>query len=443
MKIKVVKKSFDQVMAIKPPRHKKPIRPSLFFRTLMKLVSMGDMHKTHFTHEKIGMERLGKSEPALFLMNHSSFIDLEIVPTILYPRPFNIVATKDSFIGKNFLLRHIGCIPTSKFVADTTLVRDILHTIRKLRSSVVLFPEAGYSIDGCATTLPDTVGGLVKMLGVPLIMIHAYGAFARDPLYNNLQVRSVKVSATEKYLLSPEEIAEKSVDEINAIIREEFAFDNFKWQKANHVKIDENFRADYLNRVLYKCPHCGKEWTMHGEGTSLYCDSCGARYYLNEYGTLVPKDGMEPRFNHIPDWYAWQREEVRREILAGEYSVELPVDIGMIIDHKCLYSVGQGVLKHNREGFVLDGCEGKLHYEQKPLFSYSLNSDFNWYEIGDVMSIGRLDKLYYCFPKAQTGIVTKCRLATEEIYKIALEEKQRHDAEAKAAKAEEKAAEGK
>ena len=434
MKIKVVKKRYEDVMAMGKPHHKKPIRPSLFFRTLMKLVSYGDIRKTHFTHDKIGMERLGKDEPALFLMNHSSFIDLEIVPTLLYPRPFNIVATRDSFIGKNFLLRHIGCIPTSKFVSDTTLVRDIIHAIRKLRSSVVLFPEAGYSIDGKATLLPDTVGGLIKMLGVPVVMIHAYGAFARDPLYNNLQVRSVKVSATEKYLLSPEQIKEMSSDEINALVREEFSFDNFEWQKTNHVKIDEDFRADFLNRVLYKCPHCGEEWHMHGEGTSIFCDACGARYYLNEYGSLVPKEGMSAKFNHIPDWYAWQREEVKREITEGKYSVELDVDIGVITDHKCLYSVGSGVLKHTPEGFVLDGCDGALHYEQKPLFSYSLNSDFNWYEIGDVMSIGRHDCLYYCFPKEKTGIVTKCRLATEEIYKLAYEEKLRHDEAARSAR---------
>ena len=436
MKIKVVKKSYDEVMAIKPAHHKRPIRPSLFFRTLMKLVSMGDMRRTHFTHMKIGMEKLGRREPALFLMNHSSFIDLEIVPTLLYPRPFNIVATKDSFIGKNFLLRHIGCIPTSKFVADTTLVRDIIHTIRKLKSSVVLFPEAGYSIDGRATVLPDTVGGLIKMLGVPVAMIHAYGAFARDPLYNNLQVRSVSVAATEKYMLSPEDIASMTVEEINAAVREEFAFDNFEWQKENRIRVDEKFRADFLNRVLYKCPHCGKEWTMRGEGISIFCEECGCGYDLDEYGALVPREGTEGRFTHIPDWYAWQREEVKREILAGQYSVELPVDIGLIIDHKCLYSVGDGVIKHGAEGFVLDGCEGKLHYEQKPLASYSLNSDFNWYEIGDVMSIGRHDCLYYCFPKGQTGSVTKCRLATEEIYKLALEEKQKHDAEKKSAKVE-------
>ena len=191
MKIKVINTTYDAVMSIKKKKHKRPTRTNMFFRTLMRLVSIPDLKKTHFKSEKIGMDRLLKNEPALFLMNHSSFIDLEIVATVLYPRPFNIITTSDAFVGKDWLLRKIGCIPTKKFVHDPSLIRDVIHTVKNLKSSVVLFPEAGYSFDGTATTLPDTLGRCVKMLGVPVVMILTYGAFARDPLYNNLQLRKV------------------------------------------------------------------------------------------------------------------------------------------------------------------------------------------------------------------------------------------------------------
>ena len=417
MKIKITEKSYDKVMAIKRKKHRKPRRPDIFFRTLLKLVSIPDLKKTHFKSKRIDMDRLGKREPALFLMNHSSFIDLEIVPALLYPRPFNIVATSDAFIGKNLLMYLIGCIPTNKFVSDSILVRDILHTVKKLKSSIVLFPEAGYSIDGTATPLPDTTGRLVKMLGIPVVMITTYGAFARDPLYNNLQKRSVDVSATEKFLLSSEEIAEMSADEIGEIINREFAFDNFAWQRENKVEINESFRADYLNRVLYKCPSCLAEGKTHGEGCELVCESCGKVYYLDEYGYIKADEGRTD-FDHIPDWYSWERLSVRAELLAGVYSLDIPVDICMTVsDHK-LYHVGEGRLRHSVDGFVLDGCDGKLHYEQKPLSSYTLNSDFNWYEIGDMISIGNNEHLFYCFPKVNGDIVAKARLATEELYKI-------------------------
>ena len=79
--------------------------------------------------------------------------------------------------------------------------------------------------------------------------------------------------------------------------------------------------------------------------------------------------------------------------------------------------VGTGWLRHDNSGFVLDGCEGRLHYEQSPAASYSVNSDYFWYEIGDIISIGTNDCLYYCFPKGGES-VAKVRLAGEELYKL-------------------------
>ena len=417
MKIKVKNSSYDEVIALERKKHKRPNTPNIFFRTLLRLVSLPDLLKTSFKCERIGMEKLGKNEPCLVLMNHSSFIDLEIVVSLLYPRRFNIVATSDSFIGMNWIMRRIGCTPTKKFIADPTLVRDMMHSVRKLGNSVVLFPEASYSFDGTATPLPDTIGKLVKMLGVPVVMIRTYGAFHRDPLYNNLQVRRVKVSATEELILTAEDVKTKTDAEIGAIVNEQFSFDNFKWQKETKLRVAEPFRADYLHRVLYKCPHCGAEGKMHGEGISLICRECGKAYTLDEYGYLRAEDG-DTKFDHIPDWYAWQRDEVRREIVGGTYRLDVPVDIMMTIDTYGLYRVGEGRLVHTASGFVLDGCEGKLHYEQKPLESYSLYSDFNWYEIGDVISIGDYQTQYYCFPKGDFVSVAKARLAAEELYKM-------------------------
>jgi len=423
MKIKIIEKPFSEVIAehrAKKEKHQRPKRPNIFFRTLMKLIALPDLIATHFRCERVGMERLGKREPAFFLMNHSSFIDLEIVADILYPRPFNIVATTDGFIGKDWLMRQIGCIPTKKFVTDTTLVRDMLHTVKMLGDSVVMYPEVGYSFDGTATTMPDTLGKCVKLLGIPLCIITTYGAFARDPLYNNLHRRRVNVSAKMEYLLSAEEVANMSAEEINSLIRERFSFDSFGWQRANRIKIDEPFRAEGLNRVLYKCPHCLKEGKMRGEGITLECTACGAKYTLDEYGELVGEN-VPTAFSHPPLWYAWERECVREELLRGEYSLDVPCDIMVSVDTKRLFHIGEGRLTHSSEGFHLTDSSGELDYKQKPTASYSINSDFNWYELGDIIGIGDGECLYYCFPKADGDIVTKVRLAAEELYKLAKE----------------------
>lgn len=422
MKIKTRKRSFEYVDSLPEYRHLKPKKPNLLFRTVVRVASMPDLIATRFSYKEIGMERLGKGEPCLYLMNHSSFLDLKIASKILYPKPYNIVSTLDAFVGKRWLMHNIGCTPTTKFVTDVNLVRNMVHILRKQKNSVLMYPEAGYSFDGTSTLLPDSLGQCLKLLKVPVVMIRTYGAFSRDPLYNGLRLRKVKVTAEVEYLFSPEEIAETSVDELNAAIREQFSFDGFRWQQENNVRIKENFRAEGLSRVLYKCPACEAEGEMESHGVTIRCGACGKSYTLDEYGHLTA-DGGETEFSHVPDWFGWQRECVRREIEDGTYGFDLECDICMLVDSKALYSVGDGRLVHNANGFRLTGCGGKLDYSQRPTASYSLNADYFWYEIGDMISIGTQKKQFCCFPKGKSGTVTKMRLATEELYKIATEKK--------------------
>lgn len=418
MKIKVKNMRYEDVLALPREKYQKPIKPHWIFRLILRIASVLDLIAVGFQYRKIGMDKIGKREPCLVLMNHSSFIDLKIAATLLFPRPFNIVCTSDGFVGKNWLMRLIGCIPTKKFVSDPKLVRDMLYVVKELKSSVLMYPEASYSFDGTATLLPESIGRCIKMLGVSVVMIRTYGAFSRDPLYNGLRRRKVKVSADMECVLSPREIAEKSPQEINEIINRCFDFDNFRWQQENEIRIPENFRAEGLNRVLYKCPHCMAEGKMLSKDTILTCQNCGKQYELTEYGYVKALEG-DTEFEHIPDWYRWQRSCVRQEIEEAQYMLDTPVDICMMVNMKCIYRVGDGNLKHTAEGFHLTGCDGKLDYRQKPSSSYSLYSDYYWYEIGDVICIGDSKVLYYCFPKAEGDIVAKTRLATEEMYKLA------------------------
>ena len=416
MKIKVKELSFDKVLLEKAYEHKKPKKPNIIFRTLMRILSNKDLKKTHFKYEEIGMEKIGKKDNMLILMNHSSFIDLEIASKILYPRPYNIICTDDGFVGKEGLMRNLGCIPTRKFTSDPTMVRDTLYASKNLHDSILLYPEASYTFDGTATKLPTYFGKFLKVLKLPVVMIKTDGAFLRDPLYNNLQVRKVDVSATVKYLLSKEDIENKSIEELNEIINKEFDFDNFKAQQENNIIISENFRADYLNRILYKCPHCEEEGRMEAKATTIKCLNCGCEYELSEDGYLNNLNG-ETKFNHIPTWYNWERECVKEEILAGIYEMDLNCDILVLKNFKCVYKIGTGRLIHNKDGFVLTSDDKLLEYHQSPLASYSLYSDYYWYELGDVICIGDEKMRYYCLPK-QHDVVSKARLAVEELYKI-------------------------
>ena len=210
MKIKIVEKSYDEVMALPVPAHQKPQKMGFFFKNLIKVLSATTMKGNHLTYAEHGMERLAKNEPCLVLMNHSCFADMKIAANYLYPRPFSTVCTTDAYIGMPWLMKTIGCIPTQKFVSDLTLIKDMSYALKELKTTVLMYPEACYSADGKSSTLPDSLGGLLKLLKVPVVTMITHGAFLRDPLYNMLQHRKIDIHTDVTYLLSPAEIEEKS-----------------------------------------------------------------------------------------------------------------------------------------------------------------------------------------------------------------------------------------
>ena len=416
MKISTRTMPYEEVLKLPRLQHKNPLKPSKLLATVVRLASMPALMQTKFSYTTERMDLVG-DEPCLILMNHSSFTDMKLAYGIFYPRPFGIVTSVDAmsgFLGK--LMRFLGCTPTHKYVADLSLIRDIEYMLKVNKTSVLMYPEAGYSFDGRATALPRKMGVLMKKLGVPVVTVITQGAFHRDPLYNMLQIRDVKVSAHVKCIATAEEIKEKSVAELDALLSEAFSFDNFAWQRDNKISIDVPFRADGLHRILYKCPHCGAEGQTEGKGIYLSCHACGKKWEMDEYGQLSACEG-ETEYAHIPDWYAWQRDCVRHEIELGTYRLDTPVDIAVQVNLDGVCMIGEGRLIHDLDGFRLTSTDGQLDYSQGPVASHTLYSDYYWYEIADVIGIGNNEFSYFCFSKENTP-VSKARLATEELYKL-------------------------
>ena len=386
-----------------------------FWRLLIRILSAKELRKANITYRKINMNKLKKNEPALILMNHSNFLDMKIAHRVLFPRCFNIVATTDGFVGRNWLMREIGCIPTVKFISDPGLVKNIMSAIKKKRS-VLMYPECGYSVDGRSTTLPYSLAKLVKVLKVPLVTIITDGVYLRQPLYGNLYKRNVSVSADVKYVLSKDEIASLSVDEIYDIILEEFSFNGFEKQINSKIEVTEPLRAKDLNKVLYKCPVCLEEGKMEAKTDTICCTGCNNKYYLSVTGKLIPSN-KDLKVMNVPKWIDFEREAVLKEINDGTYHLDTDVDVIVMKDTYHLYKVGSGHLTHGMDGFHLTLDDGTLDYHHPSTTSYSVNIDLHWYQIGDLVCVGDYNTQYYCFPK-QKDVVIKTRFACEEIYKI-------------------------
>ncbi len=397
---------------------KLPIRQPRFMEWLLYVVSKVGMPTKDYKIEKIGME--GLEPPYMLLSNHMYFVDFQLSAMATHPHRVNNVATIDGYYRRPFIMELLGCICKRKFITDLSLLRSIRHVLKDNGDVLCMYPEARYSPVGTTAILPESLGMLIKRNGVPVVTLIHHGNYLFTPFWNYRKKRKVPLYTTMTKLLTAEQIKEMSVEEINETVRRAMEYDEYKWQREQVIKITEPYRAEGLHKVLYKCPKCGEE-NMASEGTEIFCKTCGKRWEMEELGTLRANYG-ETEFTHIPDWYEWQRAEVRGEIERGEYSFEDEVEVYSLPRCWRFEKLGSARLTHNfEEGFVLTGEYRGEPYkiERKPLGMYGVHIEYDYCYIKpfDCIDISTENDSFYCYPKKE-NVVTKLSLATEEIFKI-------------------------
>lgn len=407
---------------------KYPIRQPLIINWLIfilsKIMLMGQKYKI----EKINTENL--KPPYILLSNHQYFIDFELAAIATFPHRINNVVSIDGYYRRPWLLELIGSICKRKFTNDLHLVKSIRKVLQK-GDVFCMYPEARYSPDGTTAILPEAIGKLIKMNKVPVATILHHGNHLRTPFWNFRKARKVPLYTTFTQILTAEQVAELSVDDINKIVRESLEYDEYRYQKENGIKINEPFRAEGLHKILYQCPACKTEHKMASAGTEIYCEQCGKRWNLKEDGNLEANDGVT-EFSHIPDWFAWERSEVRRQIECGTYHFEDKVDVYSLPRCWRFIHLGEATLTHDiNEGFTLTGhYRGKPYkIERKPLGLNGLHIEYDYCYIKpfDCVDISTDKDSFYCYPQKQ-NVITKLSFATEEIHRIKQEENKKSKA---------------
>jgi ribosomal protein L37AE/L43A len=246
-----------------------------------------------------------------------------------------------------------------------------------------------------------------------------HGNYLTSPFWN-LQERHCPLEADMTQIVSQTEIADLSAEEIKDRINKAFQYDEYKYQKDNNIRIDYKDRAKGLHQVLYLCPHCHAEHMMNSDGNAIWCEKCGKKWAMDEFGELKATEGVT-EFPHIPDWYEFERDEVRKEIEAGTYHFEDQVRIESLPNAKGFIPLGEGRLAHDASGFRLEGTENGKPFilVKEPLSLYSTHIEFNYKNQGDCIDLSTLDDTYYIYPLNRKNVVTKLHFATEEMYKIA------------------------
>lgn len=425
---------------------------------LMPLIWGGSWIMTRQFGLKIQKKNMeGLKPPYLVISTHQGFSDYYIAPLALFPHRANYVSDMEGFAAfGEWLYRAIGCIGKRRFVPDVSVVKNMKRALES-GQSVVLFPESRHCNVGTTSYIPENMGKLVKLMKVPLVVLSVHGSYLANPFWDEEHTRKVPMEATLEGVYTAEQVETLSAEQIQQTIEEKLTYDEYAWQQSQGILITDKNRGSGLHKALYQCRHCGVEFEMKSEGSSLWCEACGAKWELSERGVLrsenarsggreelesaTPghdsKEKLQSAELHIPHWYEWQRECVKQEIARGDFKYSYQVHVEALPNAKGFVDLGEGVLTVDEEGFALeiegleDTCKQKLVEGQvgdcmgknpadKLFFPHrtreSVQTEYNYRGKGMAIVLSTKDCCYYIYSQEKYFNPTKLQFAGEYFF---------------------------
>ena len=304
----------------------------------------------------------------------------------------------------------MGAIAKFQYQADLKAMRDMLTVCRR-GNNLGIFPAGRNSSCGEGFYIPESLAKLIKMCKLQVVTCHIDGSYLVHPKWAKYRRRGpffIFIFINFKKCLSAEEVASLSDKELTDIINKELYFNDYEFNKDKQIHYKGKNLAVGLETTNYKCPHCGKEFTMTSDHNKLICSSCHQEFELLDTGFF-----KENKYFHSPlDYYEWERKEVIKEL---DKDIILKNNVICRINlKKGLTDVGTGTITLTKTELVYKGTinneEKELHFPLKDLMSLP-------YRAGDNIEIADATDIYQF--KLDNGLAaTKYSLAVEELYKI-------------------------
>ena len=395
------------------------VKPGRVWLTLSCVMWLGSLFMKLTTGSKVKKRNKLPKPPYLLLSTHASMMDFYQIILGTFPHQPYWVSTVEEFVDKFWLFNHMGVISKRKFTNDpkcAMIYRDILTERKKI---LVIFPEARYSLVGEDERLDASLGRFVKSANVPVVLAKGHGDYLYCPQWSDRKNRKFKPIEMElETIVDRSELENMDADEVQQRIEENFKISEEDWMRRKNIKITYPDRAVGLHKLLYKCPHCGTEFEMSSETHFLKCDHCGATYDYLEDGRLQRVDG-EGKFNWPSEWYNWEKEEVKKEVLAGTYHFEDDVRVEKLIGAKVGFVPQEGKyhLTHSiQDGFDVVGLDNDFHFHRASLQSFGMHIEYNYLGRGAFLDLADMDTSYFVYPLTKPLYLTKIHFATELIY---------------------------
>lgn len=240
------------------------------------------------------------NRPFLIMMNHQTVADQFFV-AVAFKRPVYFIATEDIFSNgliSKLLRWAVAPIPIKKQSTDLRAVRACLK-VAKEGGTIALAPEGNRTYDGRTVYINPAIAALARKLRMPIAFFRIEGGYGVDPRWGG-KTRKGKIRAYVSAVIEPEELSGMSSEDLYERIQKELYVD----ENAVIGEYRSKNAAEYLERLLYVCPHCGlSEFESHGD--TVECKICRrkVRYLPTKELQGV---GFDHPFRFIGEWYDHQ-----------------------------------------------------------------------------------------------------------------------------------------
>lgn len=349
--------------------------------------------------------------PKIYLSNHLSPYDTYHCYRMALPDRPILIGNRyfTRFKSTRFFMSRLGFVPKGLFNPDLETVKRMIKSIKE-ETSIFMFPEARLSIDGTTNTITHGTGALLKKLGATVVILNVSGNYLA-----NSKVRMAKkkchVEVQVKKIIEKEELEQLSAQDLQAIVSQELVHNEFEYAK-NYIYKDNN-KAENLDAVLYHCPKCGRDFTMHSSGCSIECE-CGFHLDIDEHFAFSPN---EYGFNNIHDYYE-SIKEYEREYINSKGDDEVlftqEVEVKQISFESPKKDIfGEGVCTITKSGFSFNGKVG----DQELSFSHTLESlQALAFSVNEEYECYYNNVLYYFYPKDNKKSCTKVSLMYDVLH---------------------------
>ena len=270
---------------------------------------------------KIKVERCKDKRQLLVVSNHQTTFDQFFVG-LGFKRHLYYVTNDDLFSNGfvswliDFLVKPI---PIKKGTTDVKAVMDCMR-VAKEGGSIAIFPEGNRTFSGKTESIKESIAPFAKALKLPIAIFHIKGGYGVQPRWSD-KTRGGKMSAGVSEIIEYEDYKSLSDKELYDLISSKLYI--------NEGKVDIEYpskkSAEYLERVMYYCPHCGlSEWESKGE--YAWCKKCNTKIKYLPTKELEPVTGEFP-YRFMTEWYDAQCSFIRELDLSKYIDTPIYTDI--------------------------------------------------------------------------------------------------------------------